>query len=387
MNTFELRAKALEISNKAALVIAEAADAEKLAEAQRMLDEADALEARAKMLDAVEARAKAHEAAVERLPVEDTVVEQRGNVDASADAFRSYLRGDIDSRELRAAGVATEAGGGHLVPKGFVPELIKALKAYGPMNEGGPVTYLTTASGNPLSIPSLDDTNNKGALIAEGAEVDETNVAFGQKSLGAYKFTTGVIKVSSELLQDAAIDPEKIVREGMAERLGRILNEMLTVGTGTGQPQGIATGASAGVTSAAATAISYDDFVKLLHSVDPAYRDKAEFMFGDPVLLAARLLKDGEGRPLWQPGMVAGAPATILGRPYHINPSMAGLVTGAVSALAGDFSKFTVRKVRDFSLKRLDERFATSDQVGFVGFGRYDGIVTDSRAIKKLTQA
>lgn len=65
---------------------------------------------------------------------------------------------------------------------------------------------------------------------------------------------------------------------------------------------------------------------------------------------------------------------------------MAGtMAAGNVTMLVGDFKKFTVRRVKSFALRRLDERFATSDQVGFVGFGRYDSIVTDARAIKKLT--
>jgi HK97 family phage major capsid protein len=387
MNTFELRAKALEISNKAALVIAEANDAEKLTEAQRMLDESDALEARAVMLDKTEARAAAYEAAAERLPVETTIVEQRGQTDAHTDAFRDYLRGDIDVRELRAAGIATNEAGGYLVPRGFVPSLIEAMKAYGPLNQGGPVTYLTTASGNPLPIPTFDDTNNKGSLIAEGVEATETNVSFGQATLGAYKFTSGTIRVSSELMQDAAIDPEAIVRAAMAERLGRILNEMFTVGTGINQPQGIVVGASAGVTSAAATAISYDDLVNLQHSVDPAYRGAGAFMFNDSTLKAIRLLKDANGLPLWQPAMTAGEAGTILGQRFYVNQDMAAIATKAVSVLYGDFAKYTVRNVSTFGVKRLDERFATSDQVGYVGFGRYDGLVTDARAIKKLSQA
>ncbi len=386
MNATELRAKALEISNKAAIVIAENDTPEKLAEAQRMLDDADAFEARAASLEKIEARQAAYEAAVERLPIEATKVEERKG-DTAEDTFRSYLRGDIDVRELRAQGIATGESGAYLVPTGFYPELIKAMQVFGPMNDGGPVKYLTTASGNPLPIATFDGTGLKGSIIAEGEEVEETEVKFGQKSLGAYKFTSGLIRVSSELLQDAAINPEAVVRDSMAEALGRILNEMFTKGTGVSQPQGIVTGASLGHTSAAATAISYDDLVALQHAVDPAYRANAAWMFADSTLKAIRLLKDAEGRPLWQAGMVAGEPGTILGQRFYINQDMDAIATGKASVLNGDFSKYVVRNVKAFGVKRLDERFATSDQVGFLGFGRYDGLVTDPRAIKKLVQA
>lgn len=382
----ELRAKAQKLAHEARDILS-AADVtvEKTQEAERILAESDAIEARAANLEKIEARDRAYDAA-DRLPVESATVEERSQTDTRDRAFADYLRGDISDRELRAQSL-TSTEGGYLVPAGFVANLITAAKAYGPMNEGGPVTYLVTASGNPLSIPTMDDTSNMGARVNENTDASDTDLVFGQKTLSAYKYTTGVVKISKELLQDSGIDIVAHVNAAMAERLGRKLNLDFTTGDGSGDPTGIVTGASAGVTAAAAAAITYDDLVALQHSVDPAYRANAGFMFNDATLKAIRLLKDSNGLPLWQPAMTAGAPATILGQPFYINQNVASMAASAKSVVYGDFSKFTVRRVRDFSLVALHERYATADQVGFVGFGRYDSIVTDSRAIKVLTQA
>lgn len=385
MNIFELRAKALEISNKAALVIADADDADKLAEAQRMLDESDALEARAAMLEKTEERTRTYEAAAERLPVENTVVESRGQTDARADAFDGYLRGDVDVRELRAQGISTNEAGGYTVPTGFLPNVVKAMQAYGPMNEGVLPNVITTSTGSTLYVPTFDDTAGIATIIGEATKAPETDVQFGQLALGAHKYTTGEIKVSRELLQDAAVNVISIIEDAMSERLGRALNRHFTIGTGTNQPTGIVTGATMGHTSIAAGAISFDDLVHFMHSLDPAYRANAVWQFSDAFLKAIRLMKDENGNPIWQPGLIAGAPATVLGKAYHINSDMADIVSGGAPALFGDFKKaYTVRKVRDHALARLNELYAVSDQVAFVGFGRYDGGVTDVRAMKKL---
>ena len=141
------------------------------------------------------------------------------------------------------------------------------------------------------------------------------------------------------------------------------------------------------MTSAAGAAVSYDDLVNLYHSLDPAYRASARFMFNDDTLKVLKKLKDSQGRPLWMPGVVSGEPDAILGKPYTINQSMANVALNSVSVLFGDFSKYVIRKAKGTTVLRLNERYADFLQVGFVGFNRQSGHVINSGAIKKLTQA
>lgn len=295
-----------------------------------------------------------------------------------------------EARTFVGQGVGAGADGGYLVPQGFMPELVKSLKAYGPMVDPAIVRQLVTGTGNALPWPTMDDTANKGALIDENTQADLAELQFGSKTLNAYKYTTGVVLVSSELLQDSSIDVEAEVRGAMAERIGRIGNEHLTTGTGASQPDGIAHAATSGVTAAATTAITFDELIDLEHSVDPLYRadPSCRWMFADSTLKILRKLKDGEDRYIWQPADVkTGAPGTILDHPYAINQDMAAATAGNKSVLFGAFNRYVHRQVNQLSVRRLVERYADYDQVGFIGFMRMDGELLDTGAVKALTMA
>lgn len=393
MNITEMREKSLDVANKAHAFLAGIEgdlSGEQEAEFDRMMAESDSLRARAEKVERAEARQRELAEIVTPVVADKVVVEGRSQTDAEKReaAFASYLRGNITGVELRAQGVGTAAEGGYLVPRSMSDKLILAMKAYGPLLEGGPAEYIVTDKGNPIDFASLDDTANIGAQLAENTAASDGDLVFGQKTLGAYKYTSKVFKVSNELLTDSAINVVDIVNAAMAERLGRALNAAFTTGNGTTAPQGVVTGASPGVTAALTTAIALDEFTNLEHSVDPAYRANAGYMFHDNILLAQRKVKDTTGRPLWQPSYTVGAADTFNDRPYWINNDMASAIAAnAKTVLFGDFSKFTVRRVKDIVLRRLDERYAEADQVGFVAFVRVDSCVLDTRAIKVLTQA
>jgi HK97 family phage major capsid protein len=288
--------------------------------------------------------------------------------------YRELFKRGYSSVDTRAQSVTggSPVGiyGGYTVPEGFFNELERAMKAYGGMLETGRV--ITTATGNDLPMPYSDDTGNSGAILGENQPITEQDVTFGVVTLGAYKYTSKLIRVSYELLQDSAFNMESFIAEVAGERLGRVLNSHFTTGNGTSQPQGVVTGAAAGVTGQGSTVLTYNDIVDLQHSVDPAYRRNARFMFNDSTLKALRKIKDSEGRPLWQPDVQGGIAGTLIGVPYTINQDMASIGLSAKSVLYGDFSHYFIRRVRDFTLVRLNERYADNLQVGFFVYCRFD---------------
>jgi len=289
-------------------------------------------------------------------------------------------------REMRAQSTAATEGA-ELIPEGFVPELVKSLQAFGPMLDPGVTRQITTSSGNKLPWPTMNDTSNKGAILAENTQDTELDVAFGTKELDAFKYTSKVIRVSEEILQDDAVGIEGIIRDAMAERLGRIVNEHLTVGTGSGQPNGLVTASAQGFEAAGAAAIAFDDMIELYHSVDPAYRTSGQlaWMFNDTTLKLLRKIKDTEGNFIWQPASVATEqPATILGTRFAINQDMPNVEASAKSVVFGAMDRYIVRRVREFAVRRLVERYADFYQVGFLGFGRFDGELLDTAAVKHL---
>jgi HK97 family phage major capsid protein len=423
MATSELRAKQHALLVDAEQVRSEITDetpAERVAELEARFDtimaEHDGLNERIEREERLEnARAQAEEreerARSQRPRGEDRTVNggNRGEQISETDAFRSFMqwgaRGVSDEeravlRALRPTAYAseqraqslTDAEGGYTVPQGFMPELIKSMAAWGPMLDPGVTRELVTASGNQIEIPTTNDVANVGVRLAENtAATSEGDVVFGQKLLDAYKYSSGPIKVSRELLQDSAFDMGAVLNDLMGERIARKVNTDLTTGDGAGDPNGIVTASTLGKTAAGAAAITADELIDLYHSVDPAYRaaPTCRFMFRDATLAMIRKLKDAENRYLID-GLRDGAGMINLAGiavPYVINQAVPAATTGLKSVLFGDFNKYLVRRVREFVVRRSDELYLEADQAVFVGFARFDGELLDTAAVKHLIQA
>lgn len=295
--------------------------------------------------------------------------------------------------------VGTDADGGFTVPEGFLAEVIISMKDYSPVLQNGVARILNTASGNDLRIPTMNDTANEGALLAEHTDATASKVTVGDITLNAYKYTSGAFAVTGELMQDTGVGFEGILRDAMGIRLGRITSKHFTTGTGSSQPQGVVTGVAAvaarRTVSEADDVVSFDDLIKLISAVDPAYRTGARFMFNSGVehhLLTkkvgpAQSTNTPDNRLLWGMGVSAGAPNSIYGYPYTINQNMAAHTTANNDAVIfGNFNSFVVRRVRDFRIIRDDSIYVLGDQTAFVGFARYDSRVlnTDAFAVLRI---
>lgn len=287
--------------------------------------------------------------------------------------------------EMRAQSIGTTTAGGYLVPQEELGEITKTMALWGPMLDESVIRMLRTAAGNPLLWPTVNDTANTGEDHTENTAAADQDVVFGQKQLGANVFDSGIVKVSIELLQDAGYDVPALLNELFGERLARRANTKLTTGT-----NGIVVGSTLGKTAVSATAITADELIDTYHSVDPAYRGapKAGWQMNDGTLAAVRKLKDGQGNYLWQMGDVrSGTPATLLSKPVSINQAMASIATGNKVAIFGDMGKYIVRQVKDFTVLRLNERFADALQVGFLAYNRLDGLLSDGAAVKHYKMA
>lgn len=371
------------------------ADHDKLAESVKREERMAAAEA-----SAIESRRP--QAAEE----EAAAAESRSKTPEYKEVFEKQLRfgaGELDAEEravlmsgrseFRAQSTGTDSAGGYTVPEGFSNEIEKTMADWGPMFDGAIVRDLRTSSGNAIPWPTVDDTAARGRIKAENASVDDDgtdDVTFAEKVLNAYVYDTGIVRIPLELLQDSYFNMDALLTELFGERIGRTANAALTTGTGSSQPNGVVTASALGKTAASATAITSDELIDLQHSVNQAYRrsPRARWMFNDTTFAAIRKLKDGQGNYLWSMGDVrSGEESTLLGKPYSVNDDMADIATGNKTVLFGDFGKYVVRKVNNFSVMTLRERYAENFQVGMVGHARFDGELLNTAAVKHLIQA
>ncbi|RVN04659.1 phage major capsid protein [Sinorhizobium meliloti] len=353
---------------------------------------------------------RAAEERAKKRPVSDG--EARGQEDGDRpeyrEVFHKFIAGGADLGELSAeeravlkAGVqstkefrtqtTSATAGGYTVPVELANFIVKSMKAWGPMYDEDICTVISTSGGNVINIPTVDDTSKSGAKHTEGTALTDDgseDVVFGNKELSAYVYDTEFVKFSMELAADSIFNMESLLGGLLGERLGRIANRELTIGDGAGDPNGVVTASSLGKTAAAVAAVTYDEIIDLVHSVDPAYRTspKVRFMFNDLTLAALRKLKDGDGRYIWTAGDVQnGVPGTILGYRYSINQAMSNLATGNKTMLFGDFGKYFVRKVGSPVIGVMRERFWPD--LGIAGLIRFDGELGDTGAVKHLIQA
>ena len=347
-------------------------------------------------------------------------------VEARERDFTAYLKRGTVTPELRAAGEASASAGGYLVPPGWWQRLQVALKAYGGIaNDFEPIE---TESGQPMQWATVDPTTTVGQLVGstattgansqtpgqgtaggtanENQQVGDLDYLFGQGTLGAYMYTSGVQKISFQLANDSAFDTDQFVVQRVGESLGRAKAIAAVSGSGSNQPLGIVTAlaAASGLTSGgllnlgAATSVStlsgsvtevtgnvlaFGTILKLMHAIDPAYRALgAKWYMNDTVAINEMSVTDSYGHPLWQPNVQVGGADTLYGYPVKIDNNLPGVAAStAGGAIFGHLpSAMVIRTVNQSGLLRLSERYADFLQVGYLGYMRFDIRSNDLRA-------
>jgi HK97 family phage major capsid protein len=329
----------------------------------------------------------------DRMPTEKQPLSKEEEQKAYHDVFWKYQKFGmrrLNNTEVgllqRAQTTITDSAGGYTIPQGFSNELEVAMAAWGGMLQV--CRIINTLQGNEIDWPTVDDTGTSGSLLAETVQVSESDVTFAQKKLNAYTYTSGLVRVQNQLLQDSYFDMQNFLTGAFARRLGVIQNTHFTTGDHSSKPNGVVTAATVGKTSASNSTVTGAELIDLMHSVDPAYRTNARFMMNDASLAIIKKLTIGssgaDNRPLWTQDLRIGEPGLILGHPYTINQQMADFGAGAKPILFGDFQYYIIRRAGNMIMRRLDERYADYNQTGFVAFDRVDGELVQSAAIKVM---
>ncbi len=360
----------------------------------KMMDEVDKLGKEVMRLEKLEAldveMSKATSKPLASTPVtrlDDEPVSKtgRGTKDYNTSFWKTMRNKSVPHEVLNALQVGTDTEGGYLVPDEYERTLVQALEEQNIFRQLAHVIH--TSSGE-RKIPVVAS-KGTASWIDEEAAYPESDDAFGQVSIGAYKLAT-MIKISEELLNDSVFDMPSYIATEFARRIGAAEEEAFFTGNGTGKPLGILAatgGAETGVTAAAADKITLDEVIDLFYSLRAPYRRNSVFIMNDSTVKAIRKLKDGQGQYLWQPSVTAGTPDTILNRPVHTSCFMPTIATGNKTILFGDLNYYWVADREGRSFKRLNELYAPTGQVGFLASQRVDGKLILAEAVKVLKQA
>lgn len=293
-------------------------------------------------------------------------------------AFREYLRTGTKA----AMEVGTVGEGGYLVPQLYSNELITALTDMSILRMAG-ARVLTVGGSTAFNVPTMTK-STAAAITDEEGNYDEAEPSFGQVAFTPWKYTK-LIKVSEELVLDSRIDlMSQVMVPDAAQAFAAAENTAFTTGNGSTAPQGIVTGGTVGKTTAAADAITSDEIIDLYHALGYLYRQNGVWFMNDSTAAYIRKLIDGAGNYIWQPGLQAGQPDRLLGRPVYTLNSMATIAAEAKVIVFGDPRFFWIADFAGMGMQRLNELYAYTGQVGFRWFKRFDSNVMLAEAIQVL---
>lgn len=281
--------------------------------------------------------------------------------------------------ETRDLSKLTAGAGLNTVKTSFYAKLVEHMIEVSAVLQAG-ATVLETTTGEKIQVPKTT-AHSSAALIAEAATLTESDPAFGQLDLDAYKYGMSV-QVSSELVSDTSIDLLGYLARQCGRAVGNAAGADFVTGNGTNKPNGIATAATTGITGSASVAGAFtaDNLIDLYHSVIAPYRNSpgCAWLLRDATLGAVRKLKDAtSGQFLWQPGLAQSAPDQLLGKPVYTDPNVAAVGLAARSVLFGDLSTYYVRSVKGVRFERSDDFAFQNDLVTFRCIWRADGDLTD----------
>lgn len=290
--------------------------------------------------------------------------------------------------EIRALTEGVDADGGYLAPEQLLAGVQRdALE----LEELAPLMLTINSNARAIrQVKGVDVVTFQ--WVAELEEKPEDQPTFGRVQIDAHTAAV-IVRVSDELLEDSSFDLAGYLSMLAAE--AKIENEEIgfVAGSGNGQPFGILTRINGEAstpnryTTAGAGALAADDFMKALYALKKRHRRRATWVLGTTAVLAARLLKDTTNQYIWQPGLQAGQPDSILGKP--VIESEADAVDNAISSgndvgFVGDLRRYTVLRRLALQVKRLEELYAKTDEVGFRFRFRTGGDVQNTAAFRSL---
>ncbi len=318
---------------------------------------------------------------------------EKADGNRAAEAYSRWLRTGNVTAEIRALQSDKDESGGFLLPpEQWVDGLIKAVDNQVFMR--GLATVYSVPTAESLGVPSLDNDPADPAWTSELAiGTEDSTMSFGKRSLHPHPLAK-YIKVSRELLRRMP-GVEGLVRDRLAYKFAVTLEDVYLEGSGSGQPLGVFTASSDGIntdrdvsTGNTATSIKTDGLLEAKYTLKQQYRARARWIFHRDAVKQIAKLKDGAGNYLWQPSVVLGQPDTLLNLPvieseYAPSTFSASQYVGII----GDFTHYWIADAHDLEMQRLDELYAASNQVGFIGRFNTDGMPVLSEAFARVKLA
>jgi len=308
-------------------------------------------------------------------------------------AMTAFMRTGAMQPELRALQADSDVAGGFITtPQQFVNRLIKAVDNLVFIRQWA--TPNTVVSAQSLGLPYLANDPDDADWTSElGTGNLDSTMSFGKRELFPHALAKR-IKVSNKLMR-LSPDVEALAISRLAYKFAVSFEKAAMTGSGANKPLGVFTASTDGIstgrdvsTDNTTTAFTVNGLKNAKYALKGAYWPTAKWLFHrDAVKMLAKLV-DGQSRYLWQPSIQLGQPDMLEGLPlftseYAPNTFTTGLYVG----MLGDFSYYHTADALDFSMQRLNELYAETNQTGFIGRLETDGMPVLEEAFVRVKLA
>jgi HK97 family phage major capsid protein len=307
-----------------------------------------------------------------------------------SDAERSALHDSFRLRSEERAQSETSASGGYAIPVFIDPSVILT-----DQESGNP--FLQIARTVDIQTNAWKGVSSAGvtwSFDAEASEVsDDSLTSLAQPSVTVF-MARGFIPYSIEIGEDwpgFANDMARVLAIGYDE----LLIDKFSRGSGSGEPKGILTSATAAtpttiVTSMTDGAFGQEDVYATWAALPQKFRRRASWMMSVDVMDRVRQMGTSQVYHAVTVDLSAGQIDVLMNRPVYESPYFPSFsaTTGAANRLVcGDFSSYVVARRTGMTAELVPHLFSTGNgrptgSRGFFAYARIGGASVDDAAFR-----
>jgi len=320
-----------------------------------------------------------------------------GSGQAEAPFVERYLRKGLETGvELKALTGTSDISGGYAVPEELDQAIERTLTAISPIRAIANVVKVGTAGYRKLVTTG----GTPSGWVAETAGRPETDTPEFAEIAPPFGELYANPAASQAMLDDAAFDVEAWLAQEIAAEFARAEGAAFVSGNGTAKPKGFLAAPNSdeadgvrefgtlqfvetGVSGGFPASDPQDILIDLVQALRSPYRQGAVFVMNSATASAIRKFRTDDGAFLWQAGLVAGQPDTLLGYPVVEAEDMPDVAANSLSIAFGNFKAGYLIAERG-ETQILRDPFTNKPFVHFYATRRVGGQVMNSEAIKLL---
>jgi HK97 family phage major capsid protein len=283
--------------------------------------------------------------------------------------------------EFRDTILGTDTKGGYLaLPIQLADEVIKQCYDLCFIRELAKV--ITMGEAKSLGVPQLGTRMADANWTTEVAAVTEdTTQALTRRDLTP-TLLSKLCKVSLRMLYGAT-NVDSFITEELGYKFALTEEKGYLTGTGTNQPLGIFVASANGIPAArdvntgnTTTAIVAANIYEMKYSLKAPYRNDptCRWLWSRTAVNQIMQFKDSQNRYLWEPSLQAGQPDRLLNIMVAESEWVpATFTTGLYVGAIGAFRYYWIAQTDNLFIQRLNELYAATNEVGFIGRWYLDG--------------